>query len=56
MPNPINTKNRAKEIHQLWICHYSYKTAWLLSKEVRKIFRAESKERKRKKKERKGSK
>ncbi len=22
MPNKINTKARAKEIHELWICHY----------------------------------
>lgn len=51
MPNPINTKSRAKEIHQLWICHYGSKTAYYLSKEVRKIFRAEKKKKKKRKKD-----
>ena len=50
MPNPINTKQRAKEIHELWICHYGYRNAWLISKEVRKIFYKERKKLKKRKK------
>ena len=53
MPNPINIKAEAEKIHMLWICHYGYKNAWLLSKQVRKVFREEKMGKKRKKKKKK---
>ncbi len=49
MPNPINIKEETEKIHQLWTAHYGRKNAWLLSREVRKLFRAENKKKKKKK-------
>lgn len=53
MPNRIDVEQRAKEVHELWICHYGYKNAWKLSKALRKLFWLSGKKRKKEEKEEK---